>query len=653
MKLHALRLRNFKGVRAFELRAEGRDVTIYGDNATGKTSVADALMWVLFGKNSENRKDFGIKTLEHGRAVSALEHEVEAVLDVGGGKLLTLRKVYEEVHTKKRGQATREFTGHTTSHFVDGVPVTAGEYAERVNALMDEGAFRLLTDPRYFNEVLKWQDRRRILLEVCGDVSDDDVIAAHEDLADLPAALAGRGIDDHRKVVVARRAKVNEELKTLPVRIDEVRRGLPSAPELSGKQLTQGLAGAKSQHQAALEALAEAKAGHVDLSGERRRLREVEDALTDWDRKARRQVDELQEKLAATARSAKVAVSEAQERIRRWEAEVPQRALEVKQLDERLEALRVEWREVHARSVEVHSEETCPACKQALPAEQVAAAHAAATEALHAKRARELARITADGETLKVRRSTAAAELEMLESRLTNQRTGLVTLEQELAAAEAATVPAVDATSKPAYTKLAAERDELTRRIEQLATGSASAALEGLAARVDEAAANVTAFEADLRTLEVRAAGQAREAELAEQEQTLAREYEDLERQLHLMDLFLRTKVSLLTERINARFTVVRFKLFEEQINEGLRETCEATIDGVPYADLNGGGKVRAGLDIINALADHHKFWPFIVLDNAESVTQLLATRGQQIRLVVSAKDKALRVELAREEVAA
>src|SRR5690606_8908659 len=137
------------------------------------------------------------------------------------------KKVYREKWTKKRGAVRAEHTGHTTDHFIDSVPVKKGEYEAFIEEIADEQLFRLLTDPRYFNEVMKWQDRRKILLEVCGDISDADVIASKSELAELPAILAGRTIDQHRKVVLARRKEINDELERIPVRIDEAERSKP------------------------------------------------------------------------------------------------------------------------------------------------------------------------------------------------------------------------------------------------------------------------------------------------------------------------------------------------------------------------------------------------------------------------------------------
>ncbi|MGH9340099.1 MAG: AAA family ATPase, partial [Acidobacteriota bacterium] len=225
--LHQLRLRNFKGVHEFTLDAAWEDVSIHGDNATGKTSLADAFHWLLFGKDSSGRANFEIKTLgADGEPEHGLDHSVEAELSLAGKKI-TLKKVYKEVWKKTRGSAQKTFAGNTTEHYIDGVPVRQAEYQQAIAELCDESVFRLLTDPVQFAERLHWQERRKILLDVCGDVADEDVIASQKALADLPEILEGRTIDNHRKVIAGRRRDINRDLERLPVRIDEVTRSRP------------------------------------------------------------------------------------------------------------------------------------------------------------------------------------------------------------------------------------------------------------------------------------------------------------------------------------------------------------------------------------------------------------------------------------------
>ena len=201
---------------------------------------------------------------------------------------------------------------------------------------------------------------------------------------------------------------------------------------------------------------------------------------------------------------------------------------------------------------------------------------------------------------------------------------------------------AVDPTADPAYAELQAEKAVLQEEIRALAEDSSSALADADAA-IAEAQGAMDEAAKRLADVDARTKGQRRIDELKAREKLLASEYERLEGELFLTEEFVRAKVAMLTERINARFSVARFKLFDEQVNGGLVETCEVTLNGVPYGSLNHGARVNVGLEIVDVLADHFGFSPPIVIDNAESVTALRPTKGQQIRLVVSAPDKALR----------
>ena len=138
--------------------------------------------------------------------------------------------------------------------------------------------------------------------------------------------------------------------------------------------------------------------------------------------------------------------------------------------------------------------------------------------------------------------------------------------------------------------------------------------------------------------------------ELEKEEKQLSKEYEQLEKGLYLCESFIKAKVSMLDSNINSRFSSVKFRLFTEQINGGIKEDCEVMIPGpnnqlVPYGFANNAARINAGLEIINTLSDAFEATLPVFIDNAESVTKLIDSKAQLIRLVVSENDKKLRME--------
>ena len=135
-----------------------------------------------------------------------------------------------------------------------------------------------------------------------------------------------------------------------------------------------------------------------------------------------------------------------------------------------------------------------------------------------------------------------------------------------------------------------------------------------------------------------------RVAELKNREETLNQSLSELQGIEYSIEKFTEAKMDTLEQRINGRFKLVKFKLFEEQINGGKTETCITLVNGVPYADANTASKIQAGIDIINTLSEHYDIKAPIWVDNKESVVMLPDTQCQLINLIVSADDNKLRV---------
>jgi hypothetical protein len=637
--LKELKLRNFKGIAKFDLIADGRNVSVFGDNAAGKTTLFDAYTWLLFGKDSANRATFEVKTLDKsGQSIHGLEHEVEGIFAYDGREI-ALRKVYAEKWTRQRGSAEKVFTGHSTDHFVDGVPVAKADYERRVAMLADENAFRLVSDPAYFNEQLHWQDRRKILLAVCGDISDADVIACDAKLAELPAILGTRSLDDHRKVLQAGRARINKELEQLPVRISEVQRALPNVATVNPTTLAEDIRKARAARQAEAEKLARAESGGAVVD-KQKRLAEVRARLMDIEREHRAKADAALYANRKEIQDATLAADANHRELKVLAGEAIQLDQERERACLRINELIARWDAVDAEQFTHTGKNVCPTCGQGLPVDVVEAARTKALEAHNLSKAQRLEAITGEGQSTKehiTRLSTDIARhkaaVTEVEKRMESTRAKAAKVQADL---EKLQQPGDDAVTRdPAHRTLATERDQLSEAIEALKAG-AQPDLAGIREEIASWDGAVAAFEREAAKVEQHRAGMTRIGELQAEEKRLAAEYERLEREFFLAEAFTRTKVRLLTDKINSRFQFAKFKLFEEQLNGGLTECCETTFGGVPWGtNLNRGARMNVGLDLINTLSIHYGFSAPVWVDNAEAVVHLLPVNAQLIRLVV------------------
>lgn len=620
--LNRLRLENFKGVRNFTLKPGGDDVAVYGNNGTGKTTLMDAFLWLLFNKDSQGKSEFEIKTLSgHGQYLSGLDHAVECELLIDG-KTVTLRKVYKEKWTKKRGETSATLTGHTTDYAIDGVPVKKKEWDARLSEIINEDMFRLLTSPTYFAS-LPWQKRRELLLEVCGDVADKDVIASDEKLSSLPDILGDRGIDDHKKVVKSRQQAINKRLQEIPARIDELSRSLPDEtrdPEEIRKRI--------ATLEADLES-ARTDGGRAELE---RQIRQVDFERSQVEARGNQEREDRVRWVQAEIQSMELKRENLTSRIDDTGARITSLKLDIERVEDRMKHLRELYKDVFAE--QPVTEDACPTCGQDIPEAQ----QQEAIEKFNAGKAERLAKINAEGKDLKAQvenhRSTLGQSQQLLAS-LQKQYDDLTDKIQGATKKEEAAKAARndhDDTAEQLQNRL----QDLRKKLED--TGNGQVDTSAIEEKLERERGILAGIEAAGKTKK-------RIEELGAEEKSLSKEYEQLESEMDTIDRFVVRKVELLEEKINNHFELARFKMFNQQINGGIEETCEVVYHGVPFhTGLNRGAQINVGLDIVRTLSEHYQTKCPVWVDNAEAITRLINPGTQTIKLVVSPDHDALDV---------
>ncbi|KIL46975.1 hypothetical protein KP77_25440 [Jeotgalibacillus alimentarius] len=646
--LEKLQLTNFKGVKSFTLDAAGGNVKVYGDNATGKTSLADAFVWLLFDKDTSNQKEFGIKQVdENNKVIHGLDHEVSAVLRVDG-KTIQLSKLYKEKWTKHKGNIESVMTGHTTEYSVNGVPQKKTEYTKFIEKIADEEVFKLLTNPSYFNEQLKWEKRREILMEVCGDVTDEDVIDSNTELASLLGVLEERAIEDHKKVVASSKKKINDELERIPVRIDELNKGMADLSDLNEAEINEELQFFKTEINRLEDQKSDIRNG-ASASEKKNKLYALENELQTIKHNHTKYMSDQTLQVEKVLNEAKRAQQNIQYEIQDLGEEKNRLNGRVNFMENERKQLLEKYHSLNGQEFEFSQECSCPACGQDLPEDKLNAAREKSLEQFNLSKANELDSIKEKGVSLKAdiqKASDRIAEIKStIEQRQKDQQIEadhIAKYQKELADIKDGLVPVEEV---PAYQD---KLKEITSLKEEISNASESVAdeMSEIQSKIDELKDQAEKLQVGLAKIKQHEQSRARIKELEDEERKLAKKFEQLNKEEFLMDEFVRTKVNLLEEKINSKFKHARFKLFKDQVNGGLAETCKTTFKGVEYdAGLNNAARINVGLDIINTLSEHYGLSAPIFVDNSEAVTKIIDTNAQMINLLVSEQDKKLRVE--------
>lgn len=645
MKLLWMEIENFKGLSRFRLDLGGKSATVYGANAAGKTTLADAFTWLVLGKDAAGRADFAVKPLgPDGQPLArGVETSVRASLELEDGGATTLRRTYSEKWERRRGSAQVEMTGHTTAFEVDGLPVKMTDYKGYVERLCPEKTFQALTSPEFFCAVLPWQERRRVLAQMAGAVSEEEIFAQNPELRPLAAARGAHRVEDFKRIQERQRAALSKELDGLPARIDEASRAV-RALEGDPAQARAEEARLRGERQALSDALARGRDGALEaveraLAEKRAEVAELTtaNARRKADKRAQQEAEWAQRRKPLQART-----NAAYAEVARLRGERSMAEAEAGQKDAACEALRRDY--ARAAGEAWQGDLACPTCKRPYAPEDVQQARAA----FAAAQKERLQKIAAQGAEL----ARAAAEAQERARKLGEE---LARAEEERDAAEAAlaaleTPPEIP--DCPGYAAgLAALQDEqraLEARAEALRRDRAAAEGETRSriAALDE---RIRACASLLAQAEANERARARVQELLDRQKEIASELETAEGRIALCEAYVRALAALTEARVDGQFRRIRWKLFEEQINGGLNETCAATVDGVPFADLNRAMRANAGLDAIAALSRFFGKTAPVFVDNAEGVTALDRIPGQRIRLAVSAADETLRTELEEE----
>jgi DNA repair exonuclease SbcCD ATPase subunit len=628
--LNKLTLKNFKGIKDFTFEPGGKDASIFGQNASGKTTLIDGFTFLLFGKDSKGKSDFQIKPVtDAGDEIHNLETEVEGVM-IYNDKTITLKKRYYEKYTKKRGDAKKSFTGHGNDFWIDGVPAKKGEYASKIADIVDINAFKLVTNPMEFNE-LHWTERRDILIEMCGDVTNQDVIGSDKKLQTLSSILGDYSINDHKKIVQAKKKDINNELEHIPIRIAENQESVKDAakPNMKDKTLLdKKLEGAQEELRSlqSNEGLSQKNIKLNEVNGKIQKIKNKADEKQAKDRKPLRiDIEKLEDEL-------RVAVNQ----IDICDQDIKRDEGRNKVSSEAIDKVRERWFKEDEN--QPGDNDTCPACGQDLPEDQIESTIAT----FNKLKADRLEKINKEGKELK-------AGIEQREKDITaaNEKIkgyGKViegindTLADKKADLKALYTPLVDVDA------LDKEKDVLETEIKGLKNGS-TVQEETAQRHIDEAREKINEWNHQNAEYKAAEKSRTRIIELEAQEKNLAKEFEKLEAELFLIEKFIVKKVEMLEGQINCKFKMAKFKLFKEQINGGIEECCETLYNGVPFnSALNNGAKINVGLDIISTLSEYYEFQAPVWLDNAESINKIISMDTQAISLFVS-KDKKLTIK--------
>ena len=636
ISLKSIEIKNFKGISDFSTTFTDR-VEIYGRNGLGKTSILDAFLWCLFGKDSTGASAFSIKPLnDDGTIKDHHDVDVMCVLSIDGQEKSFRRKWVE-----KRSKKGDEFKGNEGAYFVNEVPMKEIEYSHIISEICREDLFKLITSTGAFNR-MKDADKRMVLAGMSDTFSDVELADGLPHV--LKALEEGKTIDQFKAEVKSKRSKAELELEQYPTRLKENEDSRPFIPadidtyEERIAKLLQDVANYESQLTGTTD--------HSQIDALDKKLREHKEYLYDIERQLRKELDSKKSEIHREIRELDAVISSQQ----RYKTTLQNANRE---FETRLSSHKAEmeniiqvWHNVNESTVEANVDAVCPTCGKPFSEYDMDMRRNEIIKSFNESKLQRLDEINERGTTVQTFIKNIEEQIEENNARIADCDKAIEAASvkrDEVSRQNLPTLASLLSVNRE-YQSVKAKHDEVKDALDKL-TSPTDADLDILSKK-GNAQADIALLRKELSKLDEIKRMDERKAELQQKQMELGQlvaTYKQIDAEILAFSM---KKTSMIEKSISSKFRFVRFKMFEYNLtNDGVREVCVCTVNGVPYKDLNTAMQYNADIDIINALSSHYSIVAPVFIDRAESINKIEETAGQRIDLYATKEDEILRVE--------
>jgi len=659
IELSKLEISNFKGIKNLTLDFSGQ-VNVFGKNGSGKSSIYDAYCWLLFGKNSQNESSFSIKPFDSiNKVIHNLESTVVGLFIVDGVEM-SIKRVLREKWTKKRGSESTELTGNETIFFINDVPKTLTEYKLTIDAMISEESQRILSNTLYFNQTLDWKQRRFILTKLSGDVSDENVLGSFDEknVLLLRGLLnSGKCLEDYKKEYSSKRKKLKDELDFIPSRIDEASKNIPKVKDWGFiksqidtkteeiKSIDSKIEDKTKLVEGEFEKINKIKTNKFELSQKLQQLIEVRNSSSI---KKLAESKNLKAELNHSIYLAESGVKNDTEKIKSSTNIISECNTSISKIDNDRQLLLEKFKDESEIVFSFDENLSCPTCLRLFDTDKIVEEKLKASNNFIENKNKDLLVIQNKGKLIKVEKENLSVRIkehteliEGLNVKINNSKIEITsknnTLKNVLLEIESFSNVETVPTS---------EELELDLEIKSIIVPKVEPVnVSELKDEKQIIVFDLKILEQELFTKTQIETQQARVLELESSQKLISQEIANLEKVEMLIEKFTRAKIDKMEQIVNQKFKGIKFVMFEEQMNKGIAEVCYATVNGVPFSDLNTASRINAGLEVINVLSDYYELNIPVFIDNRESVSDIIETKSQVINLIVDPKSETLNVK--------
>ena len=657
IRIKAIALHYFKGTENRTVTFGDSETMIAAPNGAGKSTIVDAFFWCMWGKNAAGDQKFSVKTLDrNGEEIQHVDHEVVVAMTVDG-EPQTFRRVLVPEYNKDG-----ELKGNHTDYYWNDVPMKKSEYDKKVGEVINENVFKFITSPYYFLSQ-DWKKQRETLMRMAGNISDEQVNEAAEGAySDLVEILKTKTLEEYSKELQAKIRKTDEAMVGIPARIDEVKRGLPETPDLAALNEERSvLEVAIAEHDKEdRDAMAAINAKNADRNELAKKIADLEfkqmKILNEAQAQERNSIHLSNSKYNEADRML-LTLSEEEKndavQTRSQQSLIESRIRSIMQtretLDKDIIKLRKDWMAENAKQFTAEEYLKCPLyghlCHDGEACSKYDGQQGSAFDKFAADKQKNLQSINQTGAFLKAEIEKQDAAINECEAQITTLKEGYearckdrdsrrIMLEQQMKDnPKKPLISTVKGEDIAEWMELGFEITSLRGKLDGMTEYTSEANSES-AARRTALVSRLDEIKAKLGTVARIEEGTKRVAQLEKELRKLGIEKTELENMKDKCRSFEVAKMNMITDSVNKKFKIVRWQMFERQVNGEEVPACICLCGGVPWSDANGAGRLNAGIDVAHTLSEASNVSAPMFIDGAECSGNIYNPGGQRILLM-------------------
>lgn len=640
-------MENFKKFHAKTIEFGDRVTSIFGQNYRGKSSVADAFSWVMFNKSStgnvEGSQFRPRRYDENGVNVDHVDVMVEMILLVNGEEV-KIKKVQKQEWVRHRGDDYDSYMGDKTEYEWNDVPVTPTNHKKKVAEIISEDVFRLISNPAAFPS-MPAKKQREFLLNYVANITDDDVFATSPEFAPIRDAMGKGTMEELLAKTKKEISKYKERQVEIPIRIDQESKRIQdvdfSAKERELAKLQEDLA----DNEARMEDAGKAYDRLNELKRERGRLFSK---AVERERAIHAENEMNQHMASSNYRVASMEFDEIVNQLKRLESALQIKQTTIKMKEKELGDLREDYINELQREMEAYAL-VCPTCGRDLPEDQAEEVR----EKFEKEKAHSLSLINHKGKALSSEIHGLREDVAAYEKEIENVKQTMADVMERRdslkAALDNSKAKEADVKEDKEWLDIMAKIKELDAELENIDTSDSDAMKAQLKEERADIQKAMDEVKMDLALKRVIEKSKDIVEQLKKEMVDVVQSLADCEKLENSIEKFNKAKMDLLSEKINDKFEVVQWKLFEKQKNQRYAECCVCMVNGSCYGEntTSATERMMAGMDIIQTLQRIYNVEAPIFLDDADLYNpwNIPPMDSQLIKLCVST-DEDLRVEV-------